>query len=263
MAEIQFRNVTFSREDKMIFDNLSFELSDYDSYSIIGPNAFGKTSLLKLMTGELSFSGTIMINRVKVVPENPMVLNRNIAIVFDDDFFVRETLREEFKFSLESLNIAPKDITSQINYLINYFSLEELIDTPICKLSKRNKTIAHILAFLIVNPRILVLDDLFGWLDKNFKEKLIIFLKNHGITLVNVISDSNDSLYTDYLLVFMKNGRIAMEGPTLAVLKEEKLMHRLGMKIPFMVDLSIQLGYYELLDTILLNKEEMVSQIWK
>lgn len=263
MAEIQFKNVTYTQADNTIFDNLSFELRDYNSYSILGPNSCGKTSLLKLMAGQVPFSGTIMINRAKVLPESPIRINRTIAFVFDDDAFAKATLREEFTCTLEMLQIPSKDITAQIDYLIHYFSLEEILDVPVSHLSKRKKVFANILTHLIVNPRILVLDDVFHWLDKTYKEKLIHFLKEHEITFVNVISDSNDSLYTEYLVVFMKNGRIAMEGPTLGVLKEEKLMRRLGMQIPFMVDLSIQLGYYELLDTILLDKEEMVKQIWK
>ena len=56
---------------------------------------------------------------------------------------------------------------------------------------------------------------------------------------------------------------MAIEGKTLSVLKEEKLIRRLGFNLPFYVDLSIQLGLYGVVDGMYLNKEDMVSAIWK
>ena len=53
-----------------------------------------------------------------------------------------------------------------------------------------------------------------------------------------------------------------MEGDILSCLKEEKLIKRLGFKLPFMFDLSLQLNYYEVLDNVYLDKDKMIEKIW-
>ena len=65
-----------------------------------------------------------------------------------------------------------------------------------------------------------------------------------------------------YLVVMGKNG-ILMEGPTLAVLKEEKIMKRLGFSLPFFIDLSLQLQSYDLIDDIYLDGKELTERLWK
>ena len=71
-----------------------------------------------------------------------------------------------------------------------------------------------------------------------------------------------DVLYTDYILC-LYDGINAIDGKTLDVLKNEKILKRLGFTLPFMVDLSIQLELYGLITKTYLNKEELVKNLWK
>lgn len=87
------------------------------------------------------------------------------------------------------------------------------------------------------------------------------FLKNKNIKIFYVTHDVEQTLYFEYLYV-LKNGKIAIEGKTPAVLKEEKIMKRLGFSLPFYINLSKQLGYYGLSHQICTNKEELEESLW-
>jgi hypothetical protein len=97
---------------------------------------------------------------------------------------------------------------------------------------------------------------------KDMIDNIVKFCNMNKITLINITSDIENVLYTDYLVVLYM-GSIAMEGNTIECLKEEKLMRRLGLNLPFLVDLSIQLGYYGLLDKVILDEGKMIDKIWK
>ena len=56
---------------------------------------------------------------------------------------------------------------------------------------------------------------------------------------------------------------VAVEGKTISVLKEEKMLKALGYSLPFYVNMSIQLGYYGVLHKICYNKEELEAELWK
>ena len=77
-----------------------------------------------------------------------------------------------------------------------------------------------------------------------------------------VTSNVEDTLFTDYTLV-LYNKINAIDGKTLEVLKEEKILKRLGLNIPFYLDLSIQLKLYGLINKTYLNKEDLVKHLWK
>lgn len=100
---------------------------------------------------------------------------------------------------------------------------------------------------------------------RNLKEKdleiLFEILKQKNIHFVNITSDIEEVLFTDYLLIFNDN-KIIVEGPVLSVLREEKILKRLGYKLPFVVDLSLQLNYYGLIDSIYLDERALVDKLW-
>ena len=61
----------------------------------------------------------------------------------------------------------------------------------------------------------------------------------------------------------MNDGDIILEGEPLTVLKEDTLINRLGLSLPFMVDLSLKLEFYELLDKVEVDIDRMVNTLWK
>ena len=54
-----------------------------------------------------------------------------------------------------------------------------------------------------------------------------------------------------------------MEGKPSSVLREEKILNRIGLELPFMIDLSLKLEFYELLDDEITDMDRMVDTLWK
>ena len=91
--------------------------------------------------------------------------------------------------------------------------------------------------------------------------------KEYGFNMLKAGSSlrgksKEEVLYTDYILC-LYNGISAIDGKTLDVLKNEQLLKRLGFNLPFMVDMSIQLIDYGMINKIYLNNELMVNKLWK
>lgn len=64
-------------------------------------------------------------------------------------------------------------------------------------------------------------------------------------------------------MIVLNHGKIYLRGAPLEVMKEDQKLIHLGLELPFMVDLSLKLQFYELLDDIILDMEGMVNTLWK
>ena len=82
-----------------------------------------------------------------------------------------------------------------------------------------------------------------------------------NIKFINITSDIEECLYADYIVVY-DNMDIMLEGPKEGVLKEEKLLKRLGYGLPFVVDLSRQLQVYDILDKTYYDATSLVGDLW-
>ncbi len=107
----------------------------------------------------------------------------------------------------------------------------------------------------------IVFNDFLRLLNNKEKDILLSNLEKKGIHFVNVTSDMEEALFADELKVIY-HGKTMLEGFTLSVLKEEKLLKRLGYRLPFIVDLSLQLNAYNLIDSIFLDEEVLVDKLW-
>ncbi len=90
---------------------------------------------------------------------------------------------------------------------------------------------------------------------------LFNYLKEHHIAFINVTNNEEQVLLTDYLIIYGKE-KILIEGPTLEVLKQEKLLKRLGIALPFMVELSLLLQDYGLIKDIYLDYKSLEDALW-
>lgn len=114
---------------------------------------------------------------------------------------------------------------------------------------------------LITKKKIIFFNNLAN-LEEDELKKLFAFLQNNDILFINVTNNLEECLYTDYLIICDKD-KVLIEGSTIEVLKNEILLKRLGLQIPFMVELSLLLKDYNLINDIYLDKESLVDELWK
>lgn len=262
MANLKIKNLKFSYDELPVFLDLNFTLRKDKTLSIIGLSGSGKTTLLRLLNGEYDYEGEISVNGIKVSPKNIDEIRPFISVVFNDMKFLTDTVDEELKYSLEQINTEPKEIKGILNELNDYFGINKVLKKPISILSKNDKVLIKILSYAVTCPKYIAIDDLLCNLDNRTKILLLNYLNSKNILIINVTSDLEEVIYTDYVMC-LYNGISAIDGKTLDVLEEEKLLKRLGFSLPFMVDLSLQLKLYGLINKTYLNKEAMVKNLWK
>ena len=140
------------------------------------------------------------------------------------------------------------------------FSLEELKNKK--DLTEFDELKLKILSCLNSNNKIFVFMNVLTYLDSDFKEKVIRYLKLGSKRIINYTTDIEETLLLDYLVVIHEN-KIIMEGKKELVLQEEKILKKLGFHLPFVVELSNGLKYYGLVTKTYFNNKELVNDLWK
>lgn len=263
MGNIKLTNLKFAYDDQHeVFKDINFLLRKRKTLSIIGTPGSGKTTLLRILNGELEYDGEVLINGIEVSPYNFDALRKCIAVVYRDSSFINELVKDELRYPLENTNINPKVIKERINELNDYFGINKLLNKSLNNLNLNDRTLVKILSYAIMEPTYLAIDDLLIDLNTRTKILLLNYLNSKNIYLINVTTNMEDVLYTDYTLCLF-DGINAIDGRTLDVLKNEKILKRLGFSLPFLLDLSIQLELYGLINKTYLNKEALVKNLWK
>lgn len=107
----------------------------------------------------------------------------------------------------------------------------------------------------------IVFNEIWYYLSKEEKSELLEILKRRNVSFVNITSNVEDIIYSDYVIVYDDDKKI-LEGNKEMVLRNEKLLKRLGYGIPFVVDLSIQLNYYDIFDTVYYDMDKLTEALW-
>ena len=132
-------------------------------------------------------------------------------------------------------------------------------------LSGGQKELVALASAFATHPKILVLDEALDMIDNNRRDdvlKVLTDLNKKGLTIINITHNSEELLYgTD--IVVMNAGKVMDQGETKEILRKEKLFKNNGLELPFVVDLSYKLKYYDLVDDIVLDIDELVNLIWK
>lgn len=265
---IRLKNLNFSYGGKVIFKDFNLDIEKGKFVSIVGSNGSGKSTLVKILVGLLKAEGYINIYRMNLCEVNLMDIRRNVGIVFEnpDNTFVAETVLDEIVFSLENLEYARSTIKSKVDKVLEYIPIKELLEKNPHYLSGGEKQLVSLASALIAEPKILILDEAFTMVDGVMKDKILKLLKKINrekkITIINVTHDMEETVFGDEIIV-LNNGKIEIIGDKLEVYKEEKKLKKLGLDLPFMVDLSNKLSYYGLVDKTILDMNEMVNHLWK
>ena len=265
---IELKNINFKYGEKKLFNNLNLNIERGTFTTIIGTNGSGKSTLVRLILGLLVADGEIKINDLELNHKNLKKIISKIGVVLEnpDDQFVAETVMDDIAFCLENMNVDKKEIKSRVNKIAKFVGIQDILEREPHSLSGGQKQLVSLASALVIDPDILILDEALTMIDLDVREKIYKILeqvnKINKITIINITHDMDEILYGDNLIV-LDNGNIVLNGPKEYVLLEEKIFNKLGLKLPFVVELSTKLQYYGLTDHLIFDMEELVNIIWK
>ncbi len=230
--------------DDNLFENLSLSIEKNKMTCISGSNSCGKTTLIRVLNRDIITDNDILINKIHI----------NDYTVSDYANLIQAVIPFEIVFNKNRVDeeIKNKELIKKLKIKENNI-----------KLLNNKEIILTQLAIAIDNkPKILLLDNIFIYFNDKEKKDLFKILKDLKITIIYSTIDLNDSLYADRLYI-INDKKIVLEGIPLEVLERDNIINKAGLNLPFMIDLSVKLKDYELLDSIILDKKRMVNALWK
>jgi energy-coupling factor transport system ATP-binding protein len=265
---IEINNLTFRYNNKFIYDNFNLNIEKGTWVTIAGPNGAGKTTLVKILSGLVKCYSDVKIFGNQVSRKNINEIRKEVGFVFDnpDNFFACETVEDELAFSLENLAVAPTTIKRKIKEVSSLLDLNDILKENPYDLSGGEKQKVALACALMLEPRILILDEALMMIDVTQRDKLLKILKDYNkrkrLTIVSFTHNLDEAIYSDRLVI-LNYGKIVVDGAFPDVFNEERVMRKIGLEVPFAVELSQKLRVYGLLDKIYLDVERLVDEVWK
>lgn len=268
MAIIDIKNLSFRYKNKFIYDDFSLSIDMGQWVTVAGPNGAGKTTLVKILAGLEKTYSNIEIFNMQLNKKNLYKIRKDIGFVFDvpENFFACETVEDELAFSLENMAIAPSVIKKKIKDISKLLKLEDLLKRNPYDLSGGQKQKVALGCALMLEPRILILDEAFTMIDINEKKELLNTLQSYNkekrVTIVSFTHNLDEAFYSDRLVI-LNNGIVVVDGPFPRVFDEERVMRKIGLEVPFTIEFSQKLRVYGLVNDLELDLERLVSKLWK
>lgn len=155
-------------------------------------------------------------------------------------------------------------INDNLNYCIlannvNKIFLSKFASLPILESDYSYESLKEKLEFF--PTRQVVFNETWYFLKDKEKKDIMTLLNKQNIKYINITSDIENALYADYIIIY-DNEKIIIEGPKESVLREERLLKRIGFGLPFVVDLSTQLNYYDIFDEIYYDVDKLIGDLW-
>lgn len=222
---IRIKNVTkiYNNNVKAI-DNLNLTVNDGEIVGFIGPNGAGKTTALKMLTGILKpTTGEIYINKYNI-EEEPLTAKQEIGYISDNpDMFLRLKGIEFLNLIADIYKVDTKTRQKRIKDLAKTFELEDALNDQMQNYSHGMRQKMMVMAALIHNPSVWILDEPLIGLDPKSAFALKKMMRQHADAKNSVLFSTHVLEVAEKLcdkIIVINHGKTIFFG-TLDELKEK------------------------------------------
>lgn len=193
MIDVKSVSKTYNGKIKAI-DDVSLKINNGEIVGFIGLNGAGKTTLIKMMTGILKMdNGSIKINGHDIVKDS-LEAKKCIGYISDNpDMFLRLTGIEFINLIADIYDIPESSRKKRIVDLTSKFDIYDLLDKPLQGLSHGNRQKMMVVAALVHNPKVWILDEPMVGLDPRSALVLKNMMKEHA-------SEGNTVFFSTHVL---------------------------------------------------------------
>jgi len=199
---IQIRNLSKFYDTKQVLKSLSIDIFPGQVIGYIGPNGAGKSTTVKILTGLIpDFTGEVIVDGMNLA-DNPLEIKKLIGYVPENaELYNVLTALEYLDFIGKLYGMEEPVLSDRIGKLLTAFGLANNINDRMDTFSKGMKQKVLLIAGIINNPKILILDEPLSGLDANAvilvkelitrlsKEGKTIFYCSHMMDVVEKVSD--------------------------------------------------------------------------
>jgi spermidine/putrescine transport system ATP-binding protein len=217
VIDVELRGVTKRFDGIVAVDALDLAVEHGEFLSLLGPSGCGKTTTLRLIAGfERPDEGEILTGGVDVRGLPPY--KRDVNTVFQSyALFPHMTVRENVAYGLKNRGVRRGERRRRALQALELVRLQDLADRKPRQLSGGQQQRVALARALVMEPRVLLLDEPLGALDLKVRKALQIELKRIqqevGITFVYVTHDQEEALAMSDRVAVMNHGRIEQLGP--------------------------------------------------
>lgn len=196
--------------------DLDLHVGGGELVALLGPSGCGKTTTLRIVAGfEQPDTGTVEIDGEEISSLPPH--KRHLGMVFQNySLFPHRTVAENIGFGLRMAGMAKSARDERINTMLDLVHLQGRGDVFPAKLSGGQQQRVALARSLVVNPKVLLLDEPLGALDKSLRESMQFEIRGMqqrlGITALLVTHDQEEAMSMADKVAVMNGGRILQIG---------------------------------------------------
>lgn len=213
---VSLRGLNKSFGDVTAVSDLDLDIPQGEFFSMLGPSGSGKTTVLRIIAGfESATSGRVLLEGTDVTELAPF--DRDVNTVFQDyALFPHMTIQLNVEYGLRARKIPKPERAKLASEAIESVKLTHLADRLPHQLSGGQRQRIALARALVLRPKVLLLDEPLGALDKQLREEMQVELKRiqreAGITFIFVTHDQEEAMRMSDRIAVFNAGRIEQIG---------------------------------------------------
>ncbi|RML44328.1 Putrescine ABC transporter, ATP-binding protein, partial [Pseudomonas syringae pv. maculicola] len=216
MSFVSIENLQKSYASTSVFSDINCRIAKGEFVTLLGPSGCGKSTLLRCIAGLTPVnSGRILLDGNDLVPLTPQ--KRNIGMVFQSyALFPNMTVEQNVAFGLRMQKVSADDSERRVAEILRMVELHDFAKRYPHQLSGGQCQRVALARSLVTRPRLLLLDEPMGALDKKLRSQmqleLVEIIERVGVTCVMVTHDQEEAMTMAERIAIMHLGWIAQIG---------------------------------------------------
>ena len=213
---LRIEDVTVRFGGKTALDGVTLEVAAGEVVSVLGPSGSGKSTLLRVIAGlQPSDSGRVLLDGVDITPVPPH--RRGIGLVFQDHaLFHPRDVQGNVGFGLRMRGDSRERIERRVGELLDLVGLTGYERRSVATLSGGEQQRVALARALAPEPRVLLLDEPLGSLDRRLRDRLLEDLeqlfKRISLTALYVTHDQTEAFALGDRVAVVRAGRVVQTG---------------------------------------------------